>query len=43
MQDLRRIFPEEDWLEEELPHIGDRPDYGYMNKYEYVSEEVVVV
>ena len=18
-----------------LPHIGDRPDYGYMNKYEW--------
>ena len=35
MQDLRRVFPEENWLEEELPHLGDRPDYGYMNKYEW--------
>ena len=37
MQDLRRVLPEKDWLgiDEELPHLGNRPDLGYMNAYEW--------
>ena len=42
MQDLRRVLlgqeqPEVDpeWLGEELPHLGNRPDFGYMNTFEW--------
>jgi len=42
-QDLRRVLPEEHWLEdgEEMPHIGDRPEWGYMNVFEWDGEEYV--
>ena len=39
MQDLRRVFPEADWLEEEVLHLGDRPKHGYMNHYEWDGEQ----
>ena len=41
VQDLRRVFPQEDWLEdgEQLPSLGDRPAWGYMNEYEWDGEE----
>jgi hypothetical protein len=37
VQDLRRVLPEERWLEDgvPLPHIGDRPDWGYMREWEW--------
>ena len=35
MQDLRRVLPGDKWLDEELPHLGNRPDFGYMNTYEW--------
>ena len=37
VQDLRRVLPEEHWLheEEELPSLGSRPDWGYMQHYEW--------
>ena len=43
-QDLRRVLPEEHWLtsEEEMPHIGDRPDWGYMNHYEWDGNQYVL-
>ena len=41
MQDLRRVFPETDWLDDELPHFGHRPEYGYMNTYEWDGENWV--
>ena len=33
VQDLRRVLPEEHWLpnSDALPHLGNRPDWGYMN------------
>ena len=39
MQDLRRVLPEDDWLDEELPHLGNRPDFGYMNAFEWSGTE----
>ena len=43
VQDLRRVLPEEYWLgdEEELPHLGDCPGWGYMNHYERDGNEYV--
>ena len=38
VQDLRRVLPETEWLDRELPHLGDRPEYGYMNSYEWDGE-----
>ena len=37
VQDLRRVLPEDGWLQEggSLPHIGDRKEWGYMNVYEW--------
>lgn len=37
VQDLRRVLPEDLWLENEesLPHIGDRPEWGFMNFWEW--------
>jgi len=35
MQDLRRFLPEEDWVDEELPHVGNQSDWGYMNTFEW--------
>ena len=37
VQDLRRVLPEHAWAApgEPLPHLGDRPDWGYMNHYEW--------
>ena len=35
MQDLRRVLPEDAWLDGELPHVGNRTEYGYMNTYEW--------
>ena len=35
MQDLRRVLPEEDWVDEELPHVGNQSDWGYMNTFEW--------
>ena len=36
VQGLRRVNNEESWLgaDECLPHLGGRPDWGYMNSYE---------
>ena len=43
VQDLRHVLPEERWLDrtENLPHLGDRPDWGYMNSYEWDGEAYV--
>ena len=43
VQDLRRVLPEDCWLrdDEELPHLGGRPDFGYMNTYEWDGETYV--
>ena len=43
VQDLRRVLPEEHWLGEgeELPHLGDRPQWGYMHVFEWDGEEYV--
>ena len=43
LQDLRRVLLEEHWLtsEEEMPHIGNRPDWGYMNHYEWDGKQYV--
>ena len=43
LQDLRRVWPQELWLceEEELPHIGARPNWGYMDVYEWNGEEYI--
>ena len=42
-QDLRRVLPEERWLEdgEEMPHIGARLESGYMNVFERDGEDYV--
>ena len=42
MQDLRRVLPATFWLEGELPHIGDRPSWGYMNAFEWDGDEWVL-
>eukprot|EP00974_Lingulodinium_polyedra_P072905 7056761-Lingulodinium_polyedra.AAC.1 len=36
VQDLRRVSSAEAWLDDDevLPHLGDRPQWGYMNTYE---------
>ena len=39
MQDLRRVLPEQNWLTGELPHLGDRGKWGYMNHYEWDGDE----
>jgi hypothetical protein len=41
MQDLRRVLPVQHWLAGELPHLGDRPTWGYMNHYEWDGDEWV--
>jgi hypothetical protein len=40
LQDMRRVLPESMWLPEgeTLPHLGDQPDWGHMNKYEWTGE-----
>ena len=37
VQDLRRVLTEDRWMQADdlMPHIGDRPDWGYMNFYEW--------
>ena len=37
VQDLRRVLDEPYWRNhgEAMPHIGDRPEWGYMNVYEW--------
>ena len=42
-QDLRRVLPQEHWLDndDKLPNLGDQPDWGYMNLYEWDGEEYV--
>ena len=39
VQDLRRVYPTKEWLSdaEDLPHLGDRPGYGYMDCFECAS------
>ena len=41
VQDLRRVLPPEQWMAEgdQMPHIGDRPDWGLMNHFEWNGEE----
>ena len=41
VQDLRRVLPAHYWMdtEDHLPHIGNRPSWGYMNRYEWNGEE----
>ena len=39
IQDLRRLLPAAEWLEEELPHLGECPDLGYMNSFEWNGKE----
>ena len=41
MQDLRRVLPEDDWLDEELPHVGNQEAWGYMNVFEWDGMEWV--
>jgi hypothetical protein len=43
VQDLRRVLSPAHWLEadQELPHLGPRGDWGYMNVYEWDGEEYV--
>ena len=43
VQDLRRVLPEEHWLhdEEELPSLGPRPEWGYMQQYEWDGKAYV--
>ena len=43
VQDLRRVLPEEHWLDndDKLPNLGERPEWGYMNFYEWDGEEYV--
>ena len=43
VQDLRRVLPEEHWLAngDGLPHLGKRPDWGYMNLYEWDGEAYI--
>ena len=40
VQDLRRVLPEELWMEDDavLPHLGDKPEWGYMGRYEWDGE-----
>ena len=42
-QDMRRILPTEHWMAEgeDLPHIGSRDHWGYMNVYEWDGEAYV--
>ena len=37
VQDLRRVLPEKEWMDSDdsMPHIGDKPEWGYMNIYEW--------
>ena len=43
-QDLRRLPPLQHWLQqdEELPHVGDQPTFGYMKDYEWVENDYVL-
>jgi hypothetical protein len=43
VQDLRRVLSPKHWLQdgEELPQLGARQDWGYMNIYEWDGEEYV--
>ena len=38
MQDLRRVLSTAEWLDSDVPHLGNRPDFGYMNAYEWDGE-----
>ena len=38
---MRRVLPESLWLDEDLPHLGSKPDMGYMSTYEYDGKEWV--
>ena len=40
VQDMRRVLPPETWLQEgeTLPHIGEKPSFGYMSQYEWTGE-----
>ena len=37
VQDLRRVLPAEHWMatDDVMPRIGDKPEWGYMNVYEW--------
>ena len=37
VQDLRRVLSQEHWMRsgEVMPHIGNKPEWGYMNLYEW--------
>lgn len=41
LQDLRRVVKREAWLNEDeiFPHVGDRPEWGYMNTFELGDSE----
>ena len=42
VQDLRRVLLNYNWMdenEEKLPHIGDQPEWGYMNKLMWTGEK----
>ena len=43
VQDLRRVLPEEFWLneDEELPSLGERSTWGYMQQYEWDGKAYV--
>ena len=45
IQDLRRVLSPQHWLQDddELPHLGARDDWGYMNIYEWDGEGFVGV
>ena len=38
-QDLRRVLPEEEWLDTDMPHLGNKPEFGYMNTHEWDGEQ----
>lgn len=41
VQDLRRVLPTYYWMDgdDQLPHLGNRFSWGYMNKYQWNGEE----
>lgn len=44
VQDLRRVLPEEHWLDddEELPSLGERTTWGYMQHHEWDGKQYVL-
>jgi hypothetical protein len=40
VQDMRRVLDPEVWLQEgeTLPHLGQKPSFGYMGQYEWTGE-----